>query len=788
MGSYVPNTKEQRQEMLKEIGFQTIDDLFAHIPAEVKIQGGLNIPEGKTELEVRRDMENIAAKNQVFKTIFRGAGAYRHFIPATVKSVISKENLLTAYTPYQAEISQGILQSIFEYQTMICDLTGMDISNACVYDGAEASAEGVAMCRDRKRSKALVSAAVNPYVLETIKTYCFGNEMEIEVIPEKDGLTDIEYLKEHVDAQTACVLIQHPNYYGNLEEAAEIGEITHGAGAKYVMNVNPISLGVVKTPAEYGADVAVGEGQPLGLSIAFGGPYLGFMAATQKMMRNLPGRIVGQTEDHNGKKGYVLTLQAREQHIRREKASSNICSNQALCALAVGVYLATMGNEGIKKAATLSTSKAHYLSAELAKKSHGVNDGFYPLGSCTMKYNPKINEDMAALPGFTEIHPLQPAHTVQGCLEVIKESENLLCEITGMDRMIFQPAAGAHGEFTGLLLIKAYHKSRGDEKRKKIIVPDSAHGTNPASAAMAGFQVVSIESAPDGGVDLEKLQEVCGEDTAGLMLTNPNTVGLFDKNILKITEIVHNCGGLCYYDGANLNAVMGTVRPGDMGFDVIHLNLHKTFSTPHGGGGPGSGPVGCKSMLVPFLPSYVVDGEEELKFVKEPQSIGEMKSFYGNFTVIVKALTYVKTLGREGIPEASQNAVLNANYMMNKLKDLYAMAYDEVCMHEFVMSLADLKKKTGISAMDIAKGLLDNGIHPPTMYFPLIVEEALMVEPTETESKETLDEAVEVLRKLYEIAETDAEQLHQAPVTTPVTRMDEVGAARHPYLRYEWQD
>ena len=336
----------------------------------------------------------------------------------------------------------------------------------------------------------------------------------------------------------------------------------------------------------------------------------------------------------------------------------------------------------------------HY--TELAKKSHGVNDGFYPLGSCTMKYNPKINEDMAALPGFTEIHPLQPTHTVQGCLEVIKESENLLCEITGMDRMTFQPAAGAHGEFTGLLLIKAYHKSRGDEKRKKIIVPDSAHGTNPASAAMAGFQIVSIESAPDGGVDLEKLQEVCGEDTAGLMLTNPNTVGLFDKNILKITEIVHNCGGLCYYDGANLNAVMGTVRPGDMGFDVIHLNLHKTFSTPHGGGGPGSGPVGCKSMLVPFLPSYVVDGEEELKFVKEPQSIGEMKSFYGNFTVIVKALTYVKTLGREGIPEASQNAVLNANYMMNKLKDLYTMAYDEVCMHEFVMSLADLKKKTGI--------------------------------------------------------------------------------------------
>lgn len=428
----------------------------------------------------------------------------------------------------------------------------------------------------------------------------------------------------------------------------------------------------------------------------------------------------------------------------------------------------------------------HY--TELAKKSHGVNDGFYPLGSCTMKYNPKINEDMAALPGFTQIHPLQPEHSVQGCLEVLKKSEEYLCEITGMDGMTFQPAAGAHGEFTGLMLIKAYHESRGDEKRTKIIVPDSAHGTNPASATMAGYKVVSIASAPDGGVDLKALKAACGEDTAGLMLTNPNTVGLFDKNILKITEIVHECGGLCYYDGANLNAVMGTVRPGDMGFDVIHLNLHKTFSTPHGGGGPGSGPVGCKSMLLQFLPSYrVVEKEEALAMEKAEHSIGEMKEFYGNFLVVVKALTYLMTLGKEGIPEASQNAVLNANYMMNKLKDLYTMAYDEVCMHEFVMSLEDLKKKAGVSAMDIAKGLLDNGIHPPTMYFPLIVHEALMVEPTETESKEVLDHAIEVFRKLYNDALENPESLLQAPVTTPVTRMDEVEAARHPVLKYEFE-
>ena len=409
----------------------------------------------------------------------------------------------------------------------------------------------------------------------------------------------------------------------------------------------------------------------------------------------------------------------------------------------------------------------HYTG--LAGRAHGVNNGFYPLGSCTMKYNPKVNEEAASLEGFAGIHPLQPEHTVRGALRVFDLAEQYLCEITGMDAMTFQPAAGAHGEFTGLLLIKAYHHSRGDEKRTKIIVPDSAHGTNPASATMAGYSVVSIPSREDGCVDLDKLKEAVGEDTAGLMLTNPNTVGLFDKNILEITRIVHDGGGLCYYDGANLNAVMGIVRPGDMGFDVIHLNLHKTFSTPHGGGGPGSGPVGCKEFLRPFLPGFMVKG---------PQSIGSVKMFYGNFGVVVKALAYIMTLGREGIPEASSNAVLNANYMMNKLSDLYQMAYNETCMHEFVMTLEDLKHDINVSAMDIAKALLDYGIHPPTMYFPLIVHEALMVEPTETESKETLDEAIEVFRSIYEKAKADPQSLHQAPVKTPVT------AARKPVLRY----
>lgn len=427
----------------------------------------------------------------------------------------------------------------------------------------------------------------------------------------------------------------------------------------------------------------------------------------------------------------------------------------------------------------------HY--TELAKQTHGVNDGFYPLGSCTMKYNPRVNEEAAAQPGFTQLHPLQPVETVQGALEVIHTAEKMLCEITGMDGMTFQPAAGAHGEYTGLLLIRKYHQSRGDTARTKIIVPDSAHGTNPASATMAGFKVVSVPSNEQGGVDLDALRKAVGPDTAGLMLTNPNTVGLFDPNILEITQIIHDAGGLCYYDGANLNAIMGHVRPGDMGFDCVHLNLHKTFSTPHGGGGPGSGPVGCKAMLAQFLPSpHVEEKDGKFVFAAPEHTMGQVRSFYGNFLVVVKALAYLITLGKEGIPEASAGAVLNANYLMKQLAGAYDMSYDTQCMHEFVMTLQGLAHDTGVTAMDVAKRLLDFGMHPPTMYFPLIVHEALMVEPTETESVETLDETARVFLDILAEAKTDAESLHHAPHDCPIGRPDEVTAARSPILRYDF--
>ena len=360
MGSYVPSSGKERQEMLEKIGVSAVEELYAAVPKKMLLKS-LDLPSGKSELEVSAEMNALAGKNRVYKTILRGAGAYDHYIPAVVRSVVNKEQFVTAYTPYQAEISQGILQSIFEYQTMICELTGMDVSNASVYDGA------TAMCKERKRVKAYISATVNPAYLEVVRTYCSASDTELVVVPEKKGKTDEKALKEALSEDAACFLLQQPNFYGVFEDAEKLGQITHEAGAKYVISANPISLGICKTPAEYGADVAVGEGQPLGMSLSFGGPYLGFMACKESMQRKLPGRIVGETVDVDGKRGYVLTLQAREQHIRREKASSNICSNQALCALTAGVYLSAMGSEGLAQAATLSMSKAHYLAKELCR-------------------------------------------------------------------------------------------------------------------------------------------------------------------------------------------------------------------------------------------------------------------------------------------------------------------------------------------------------------------------------------------------------------------------------------
>ncbi len=422
----------------------------------------------------------------------------------------------------------------------------------------------------------------------------------------------------------------------------------------------------------------------------------------------------------------------------------------------------------------------------LSQKNFAIDKGFYPLGSCTMKYNPKINEDMASLAGFSMLHPYQSEDTAQGALELMYELERMLAEITGMAGMTLQPAAGAHGEMTGLMVIKAYHEKRGDTKRTKIIVPDSAHGTNPSSAHVVGYDVVEVKSNKEGDVDLESLKSVLGDDIAGLMLTNPSTLGLYERNIVEIARLVHEAGGLLYYDGANANAILGISRPGDMGFDVVHLNLHKTFTTPHGGGGPGSGPIGVREDLLPFLPKPVIAKEAE-KYKLDydrPDSIGKIHSFYGNFGVNVRAYTYIKTMGAEGLKKVSQMAVLNANYLMHHLKNHYKLPFDRVCKHEFV--LAGLgKKEMEVNTMDVAKRILDYGFHPPTVYFPLIVPEALMIEPTETESLETLDAFIEAMAAISKEADENPELLKAAPHAAPVRRLDEVKAAREPVLKCE---
>ncbi len=421
----------------------------------------------------------------------------------------------------------------------------------------------------------------------------------------------------------------------------------------------------------------------------------------------------------------------------------------------------------------------------LSTKNYGVDTGFYPLGSCTMKYNPKINEDIASMKDFTEIHPYQPEEHVQGCLHVMYELEKALCEITGMKEFTLQPAAGAHGELTGLMIIRAYHESKGDFKRKKIIVPDSAHGTNPASATMAGFDIVQIKSDENGLVDLENLKAVLNDEIAGMMMTNPNTLGIFEKNIVEIAKLVHDAGGLLYYDGANMNAIMGITRPGDMGFDVVHLNLHKTFSTPHGGGGPGSGPIGVCEKLISFLPVPVIEKNKNQYFLNEdkPQSIGKIKSFYGNFLVMLKAYAYILTMGKNGLKEASEIAVLNANYMKIKLKEDYSVAMDGLCKHEFV--LGGLKEgDSSVTTMDVAKRLIDYGYHPPTIYFPLIIPNAIMIEPTETENLENLDGFINAMIAIAKEAKEDPTIVKAAPHNTSISRLDEVKAARNPVLKW----
>ena len=952
---FVPMTAADRLHMLGVIGVNDVDDLFADIPAEFR-NPQLDLPPALSEHDVVSHMGHLAAMNVSADAApsFLGGGYARHFVPSVVGAITSRGEFLTPYTPYQPEASQGILQALFEFQTVVCELTGMDASNTGMYDGASALAEAALMaCRLTRRRTVAVHESVSPLYRAALETYV--GAQEITVI---DGLDDAP------DGELACLIIQQPSYDGLIDDNPDtLADAVHARGGLLVVAVEPISLALIRPPGEYGADIVVAEGQPLGIALGFGGPGVGFFASRNEFLRQMPGRIVGRSVDVDGRDAFVLTLQTREQHIRREKATSNICTAETLAAIAVAVHTAALGPHGLREVAfncyqathdaarrisrlpgfsvhggddalfikefvvecpvspaevnqrlwdghgiiggidvsdrvpnglllciteTSTTSDINRLVGALAgiadvsaeaddhgktmaaslsdwpaietpsaggevllaigdaaekrvallldisrparrgvttptpavtpvapplpdttlrkelllpeiseldvvryftrisQSNYAVDTTFYPLGSCTMKYNPRVNETVAGMPGFANAHPYLPPEVSAGTLGALYSLQEMLASVVGMDATSLAPSAGAHGELTGMLLFRAWHRSRNDSKRTVVLSPDSSHGTNPASAAMAGFTLLTVPTDPVGNIDMDALRPLLGPAVAGIMLTMPTTLGLFDPNTAEICRLVHEAGGLVYGDGANLNALLGRARLGDLGFDIVHINVHKTFSTPHGGGGPGAGPVCVKEQLAEFLPTpHVEQREDGLFHLAAPaQSVGRIGSAAGNVGVLLRAYTYFRMHGADGLKEVSGAAVLNANYIRVRLKDSYNLQYDRVCMHEAVFSATKQRRQNDVRAGDICKRLLDHGFYAPTVYFPLIVEEALMIEPTETESRETLDAFIDAMISIAREAEEDPEMVRSAPHNTPVRRIDEALAARRPVLRW----
>ena len=956
---FVPMTAADRRHMLEVIGVNDVDDLFADIPAEYR-NPQLDLPPALSEHDVVSHMSHLAAMNVSADAApsFLGGGYARHYVPSVVGAIISRGEFLTPYTPYQPEASQGILQALFEYQTVVCELTGMDASNTGMYDGASGLAEAALMaCRLTRRRSVAVHPSVSPLYRAALETY--AGAQEITVI---DGLDDAP------EGEPACLIIQQPSYDGLIDDTPDaLADAIHERGGLLVVAVEPISLALIRPPGEYGADIVVAEGQPLGIALGFGGPGVGFFAAKNEYLRQMPGRIVGRSVDADGRDAFVLTLQTREQHIRREKATSNICTAETLAAIAVAVHTAALGPQGLREVAfscyqatrhaarrinhlpgfaihggadalfikefvvecpvppaevnrrlweqhgiiggidvsdrvpnglllcitetsttsdidrlvsalagiagvsgdadeqdgATATSLSDWPSVETApagdglilaigyttekrvpllldisrparrgvttpvpavlplapplpestlrkelrlpeiseldvvryftrisQSNYAVDTTFYPLGSCTMKYNPRVNETVANMPGFANAHPYLPPEVCAGTLGALYSLQEMLASVVGMDATSLAPSAGAHGELTGMLLFRAYHRSRKDSKRTVVLSPDSSHGTNPASAAMAGFTLVTVPTDPVGNVDMDALKPLLGPEVAGIMLTMPTTLGLFDPQTAEICRLVHEAGGLVYGDGANLNALLGRARLGDLGFDIVHINVHKTFSTPHGGGGPGAGPVCVKERLAEFLPTpHVEQRDDGLYHLAAPaQSVGRIGSAAGNVGVLLRAYTYFRMHGAEGLREVSGAAVLNANYLRARLSERYHLPYDRVCMHEAVFSATRQRRGNDVRAGDICKRLLDHGFYAPTVYFPLIVEEALMIEPTETESRETLDAFIEAMISIAQEATDNPDLVRAAPHTTPVRRIDEALAARRPVLRWALRD
>ena len=848
-----------RELMLKEIGIDSIDKLVdLTIPEGIRLKNKLNIPDAMSEFEYLNAVKEIGAKNKVYKT-YIGMGYYNTIVPPVIqRNVLENPGWYTAYTPYQAEIAQGRLESLLNFQTMVSDLTGMEIANASLLDESTAAAEAMSMLfNTRKRDqvkgnvvKFFVSEECFPQTIDVVKTRAKGFGIEFVIGNHKEFTPTAEFFG---------ALVQYPAANGEIHEYGNLATQLHELKAKLVVAADILSLALLTPPGEFGADVVVGTTQRFGVPMGFGGPHAAYFATSEEYKRNLPGRIIGVSKDRHGNNAMRMALQTREQHIRREKATSNICTAQALLANMAAMYAVYHGQAGIKRIATnvhsmttwlaeglelldlevqtinffdtitvktdsLEDVKAEALKNEInffyenentlqisldettrledvnailavfsnansdsediisidpegEKEAISFDDNFkrnseflthqvfnmyhtetdmmryikklenrdmslthsmISLGSCTMKLNSASELMPITWSEFANIHPFVPNNQAEGYHQIIDELDEMLSEITGFDKVSMQPNSGAQGEFAGLMVIRAYHESRGDFNRDIMIIPASAHGTNPASAVMAGMKVVVTKCDDKGNIDVEDLRvnvEKHSENLAGVMITYPSTHGVFEASIIEITDLIHEHGGQVYMDGANMNAQVGLTSPGNIGADVCHLNLHKTFAIPHGGGGPGVGPIGVAKQLTPFLP-----GNPLIKTGGEQAITSISGAPFGSALILLISYGYIKMLGEEGIRKSTEHAILNANYIQARLKNDYDILYkgeNGTVAHEMILDCRDFKTDTGIEVADIAKRLIDYGFHAPTVSFP--VANTLMVEPTESESKPELD-------------------------------------------------
>jgi len=877
---HIGPTDEEVRQMLAGLGYDSLEQLaLAVVPASIRLERPLALGEPRGEHELLEALREIARTNRVTRS-FIGMGYHACITPPVIqRNILENPGWYTQYTPYQAEISQGRLEALLNFQTMIAELTALPMANASLLDEATAAAEAMAMCHAITRGKRagfFVADGCHPQTIEVVRTRAEALGLQLHVGDPSTADPGAQEL--------FGILLQYPTTDGCIRDYSEIIETAHASGALVVVAADPLALVLLRPPGELGADIAVGSTQRFGVPPGYGGPHAGYLATREEYKRQIPGRVVGLSRDDRGKPAYRLALQTREQHIRRDKATSNICTAQALLAIMSGMYAVYHGPDGLRRIAERVHGMTRVLAAGLrragldvgeepffdtlwvqvadaaavhdraqqrgfdlrryADDSVGVSldetttrqdvlglleilagDGasqldpdellersgagveppfarsgpcltheifrryhaeheflryvhrlqgrdisltqsMIPLGSCTMKLNGTSLMLPVSWPEFAQLHPFVPAEQAAGYARLFEELESWLCEITGFAAVSLQPNAGAQGEYAGLLVIRAYHRRRGDEQRDVCLIPTSAHGTNPASAVMAGMQVVPVACDVRGNVDLDDLRakaEQHRQHLAALMITYPSTHGVFEEEIRRICEIVHDNGGQVYMDGANMNAQVGLCRPGDIGADVCHLNLHKTFCIPHGGGGPGVGPIAVAAHLAPFLPGHPVvptGGESPIGSVAAAP--------YGSPSILPVSWVYIALMGEEGLRRASQVAILNANYMARRLSEHYPVLFTGttgLVAHEFILDLRPLKQRTGVTADDVAKRLMDFGIHAPTMSFPVIG--TLMVEPTESESREELDrfcEAMTVIREEIRDIEEGRVELEQSPL------------------------